>query len=286
MRLWLYNRLNDKLRFGEDKSTYGVRVFLAKNRKAGYFGLGGSLDPGQVNHAKAVIDAEIRALRGQSLSAVSFETEKQAIINNLKVETQPDRGLMRYALHHFHTPGRHHEFPNLPEIFGGYTQASLSTAVNNLFDEEMRVDHTTRPHPFSSLQMTVVGMIFFFLVRRAVAKRMTSRLPMKKIRYLAKFQATFVDFCTMNAMPILGFLVSIWLLVLASKWIQFLFIRHLPGYPPKALFSFLFWRVASCSFITFSRAHQKLCWFSRIASPSSTGPIAPYPTLGMKSRRW
>ena len=77
---FLRQRLNDRLRFGEQKAVYGISTGLIRYGPAGYFQISGTIRESEFDFAKRVIDEELEALRRDSHTQEIFETARSVLI--------------------------------------------------------------------------------------------------------------------------------------------------------------------------------------------------------------
>lgn len=185
---FLRKRLNDRLRFGEQKAVYGISTGLIKYGPAGYFQISGTIRESEFDSAKRVIDEELEALRRDSHTQEVFEAERSVLIQQLRVSNSTPEDLESWALNNFVDRRRHQDFPDVISAFQTMSKAEVAQFVSRNFLPEREFNSTTYPIPLSQATLGVLAAALLFGTVRLVRLVLTRPVQMKRIRYVAHFR--------------------------------------------------------------------------------------------------
>ncbi len=185
---FLQKRLNDRLRFGERKATYGIRLGIIKRARAAYIHIIGSIKESEFDYARGVLEGEIDALKTGTLSTADFESDRAAVSRQLRVSNTGSDDLERWVAQFFFDRRLYQDFPDVGAAFDTLSQASIETFVRDHFVTERRVSSITLPHPIPQVLLVLIvsGLLW---ASAAVARRLLTRpVDLTRLRYVARFR--------------------------------------------------------------------------------------------------
>jgi len=184
---FLQKRLNDQLRFGERKATYGIRVAIVKRDRAAYLGVSGAIKESEFDFARAVIERELEALRSGTLPEAEFEADRAAVARQLRVANTSSEDLERWVANYFYDPRMYRDFPDLAEAFEIYTKEDVETFVAAHFVPERQVLMIIYRHPITQglLLLLVIALVWGTVY--AARRWLVHPVDMTRIRYVARF---------------------------------------------------------------------------------------------------
>jgi len=185
---FLGKRLNDELRFGERKATYGIRVGIAKRGQATYLGISGGIKPSEFEYARDVVERELEALRSGSLAEEEFEADRAAVTRQLLVTNTASEDLERWVSSYFYDPRVHRDFPDLASAFGSYRKADVEAFVTQHFVPERRVLTVIYRNPLTQGILALLIVVLVWSTLFAASRWLLRRVDMKRIRYVARFR--------------------------------------------------------------------------------------------------
>ena len=185
---FLGKRLNDELRFGERKATYGIRVGIAKRGQATYLGIAGGIKPSEFEYARDVVSRELEALRSGNLPEKQFEADRAAVTRQLLVTNTASEDLEQWVSGYFYDPQVYRDFPDLAAAFQSYQKADVERFVAQHFVPERQVLMVIYRNPLTQgvLVLFVVALVWSTLF--AASRWLLRRVDMTRIRYVARFQ--------------------------------------------------------------------------------------------------
>ena len=184
----LRRRLNQRLRYGEQKAVYGLQVTTTQRGPGGFLQIRGSIDESEYEFAKAIIEEEIAALREGTLPPDEFEVDRTALVERLRGENQTAQALNFWVLRNFYDPFKHVDFPDLLSFFEGVTQDEVATFAARGFAPEREVTNIIRVQPVRQGILATAALVIVFLTLRLVGWTLTRPVTMREIRYVARFR--------------------------------------------------------------------------------------------------
>jgi predicted Zn-dependent peptidase len=184
----LAKRLNDQLRFGERKATYGIGVSVVKRAGAAYLHVRGGLKKEEFDFARGVVEGEIEALRSGTMSVDEYEVDRAAVVNQLRVNDNSPEELESWIRNFFYEPDRHRDFPDLVTAFESYSLADIQEFMRAGFVPERQYIAILKPHPLSQGVMLGLVVILVWLTVYALRKVLVRPVEMTRIRYVARFK--------------------------------------------------------------------------------------------------
>jgi len=184
---FLSKRLNDELRFGERKATYGVRVGLAKRGAATVLGVSGGIKPSEFEYAREVVERELEALRRGSLPTDEFEADRSAVVRQLLVSNTRSEDLERWVSGYFYDPRIYGDFPDLAAEFEGYRKAEVERFVAVHFVAEHQVLVIIYKSPITQGVLAFLVVALTWLTVYLMSRRLIQPIDMRRIRYVARF---------------------------------------------------------------------------------------------------
>ncbi len=184
----LRRRLNQRLRYGEQKAVYGLQVTATQRGPGGYLQIQGSIDENEFDFAETIIQEEIGALRRGIVPPDQFEADRTALVEGLRGENLTAEALNFWAYRNFYDPFKHADFPDLLSFFEDVTQAEVASFVTGSFVLEREVGTLVRVQPVSQGVLAAAALLIVFLPFRMVAWLLTRQVTMREIRYVARFR--------------------------------------------------------------------------------------------------
>ena len=188
----LRRRLNQRLRYGEQKAVYGLRVTTTQRGPVGFLQIQGSIDENEYDFAEAVIQEEVGALRRGTVHPDEFEVDRTALVEGLRGENLTAQALNFWAYSNFYDSSKHRDFPDLLSFFEGVTQAEVASFVDRNLVREREVVTLVRVQPVSQVILVAVALVLVFVTVRLVAMMLTRPVTMRDIRYVARFRVPIV----------------------------------------------------------------------------------------------
>jgi zinc protease len=184
----LGKRLNDKLRFGDRKATYGISVGVDKRGGGSYIHVTGGIKPEEFEFARGVVEADLATLRDGTLDVEEFAADKAAVVNQLRVTNSSSQALERWVRIYFFDPRSHHDFPDLVGVFERLSLDDVEEFLQDRFVPERQTLTVIRPFPITQglLALSIVALIWLSLY--AVRRRLVRPIDMTRLRYVARFR--------------------------------------------------------------------------------------------------
>ena len=184
----LTRRLNQRLRYGEQKAVYGLQVSTTQRGPGGFLQIQGSIAENEYDFAHAIIREQIAALREGTLPREEFEADRTALVERLRGENSTAQALNFWVFRNFYDPSKHTDFPDLLSFFAGVTQEEVATYAARTFAPEREVTTLVRVQPLSQLIFAAGALVLVLLTLRAVAWALTRPVTMPGILYVARFR--------------------------------------------------------------------------------------------------
>ena len=187
----LRKRLNDQLRFSEDKATYSLRSRVVRRGAAAYLEISGGLAKERFALARQIIEAEIEALRTGSLPEAEFAADRDAVARQLRAASYSPRALENWVRIAFYNRHVNRDFPDLVAVMDTVSQARIKDFASAALAPERQVVTLIYPHPIrqGALVVVVAGLSWFsVLLARLLLLR---SIDMTRIRYVARFRIPF-----------------------------------------------------------------------------------------------
>ena len=192
LRNLLSRRLNQRLRYGEQKAVYGLRVGTTQRGPGGFLQIQGSIDENESDFAEAIIQEEVGALRRGTVPRDEFEVDRTALVESLRGENLTAQALNFWVYNNFYDSSKHKDFPDLLSFFEGVTQEEVASFVTRSLVREREVVTLVRVQPVSQGILAAVGLVLVFVTVRLVALMLTRKVTMRDIRYVARFRVPIV----------------------------------------------------------------------------------------------
>jgi predicted Zn-dependent peptidase len=188
IRQLLGKRLNDRLRFGERKATYGIGVGIVKRGDAGYLHVSGGIKPEEFEFARGVIEEELEALRAGTLSEEEFDEDRSVVTRQLEVSSASSENLEGWVRSLFYDPKVYQDFPDLVAAFQGYTREEVQSFASELLVPEREVLTIAYPNPLTQGTLLVLVVIIVWLTVQVTRRWLIRPVRMTRIRYVAHFR--------------------------------------------------------------------------------------------------
>ena len=184
----LGRRLNQRLRYGEQKAVYGLQVTSAHRGPSGFLEIDGSIAEDEYDFARGIIREEIAALVAGTLPPEEFEADRTALVERLRGENSTAQALNFWVLRNFYDPSKHADFPDLLSFFAGVTQGEVAAFAARTFAPEREVTTLIGVQPMSQGMLAAAVLVLVFLTIRGLAWTLTRPVTMPKILYIARFR--------------------------------------------------------------------------------------------------
>ena len=184
----LRRRLNQRLRYGEQKAVYGLQVSTTQRGPGGFLQIEGSIAENEYDFARGIIQEEIAALVEGTLPPEEFEADRTALVERLRGENSTAQALNFWVLRNFYDPSKHTDFPDLLSFFAGVTQDEVTAFAARTFVPEREVTRLVGVQPMSQGMLATAALVLVFLTVRAVAWALTRPVTMAGILYVARFR--------------------------------------------------------------------------------------------------
>ena len=145
----LRRRLNQRLRYGEQKAVYGLQVSTTQRGPGGFLQIEGSIAENEYDFARGIIQEEIAALVEGTLPPEEFEADRTALVERLRGENSTAQALNFWVLRNFYDPSKHTDFPDLLSFFAGVTQDEVTAFAARTFVPEREVTRLVGVQPMS-----------------------------------------------------------------------------------------------------------------------------------------
>ena len=188
LRDLLFRRLNQRLRYGEQKAVYSLQVAVTGRGPAGLLQVRGAIDENQQDFAIGVIEEEIDALRTGAIDPSEFETDRTAVVERLRGATQTSESLNLWVFRRFFDPSTYTDFPDVLAFFEGITQQELASFSARNLVPERRVLSLTRIQPWSQGVTVAAVLVILWMALRVVAWALTRPASMGDIRYVGRLR--------------------------------------------------------------------------------------------------
>ena len=258
----LNRRLNQRLRYGEQKAVYSLQVASSKRGPAGFLQVRGSIDEDEYDFALGVIEEEIEALRTGTLDPIAFEADRTAIIERLRSGNQTSAALNFWVHRNLYDPDTFTDFPDVLGFYEGVTQEEIASfAARNLVPER-QVLSVLHIHPVTQGIMVAALLILVWVAVRIVGWGLTSPVTMSDIRYVARFRMPIV-FGVVAVLAIGGVgLVLARLTFFGLQWITLTYVATVDDYTIQtASYALMLFSVLALFLVYLSRFPRKLLIF-------------------------
>jgi len=184
----LDRRLNNILRFGEQKAVYGIWVQISQLMTATYFGIGSEIGKSQFAYARQVIEDELEALRSGTLSDAEFTTDQRAVARNLRTQNIQAETLGWWVAESFYDPALHQDFPDMVTFAEQVTKQDVTDFVRQRFLREHQLFSLTYPLPVDQVVALILPVLLAAMAVRLVQRVLLVPVDMTRIRYVARFK--------------------------------------------------------------------------------------------------
>lgn len=185
---YLERRLSRRLRFGERKAVYGVRVSLEIRWPAAHLELVAPMEEGEVEYALSVVEEELEVLRSAAMDSTEFARERDALARQLAAESQSAQDVGFWVHRTLYPPGLHRDFPDLVEAFRETEQEDLAALLSERLSRQRQVVFLKRKLPLGQLPLAGLGLLLAWLAVAGARRALVEPVEMTRIRYVARFQ--------------------------------------------------------------------------------------------------
>ena len=185
-------RLNQRLRYGEQKAVYGLQVTTTQRGPGGYLQIQGSIDEDEYDFAVATIKEEFGALRTGTRLPNEFEADRTVLVEGLRGANSTAQDLNFWVFRNFYDSFKHADFPDLLSFYEDVTQEEVASFVTRSLVPEREVVTLVRVQPVSQGVLAAAALLLVFLTVRLVAWALTRQVTMREIRYVARFRVPVV----------------------------------------------------------------------------------------------
>ena len=184
----LRRRLNQRLRYAEQKAVYGLQVTTTHRGPGGFLQIEGSIAENEYDFAQGIIQEEIAALVEGTLPPEEFEADRTALVERLRGENSTAQALNLWVLRNFYDPSKHTDFPDLLSFFADVTQDEVAAFTARTFVPEREVTTVIGVQPVSQAIIAAAALLLVFLTVRVVAWTLTRPVTMAGVLYVARFR--------------------------------------------------------------------------------------------------
>jgi predicted Zn-dependent peptidase len=184
----LSKRLNDQLRFGERKATYGIGVGIVKRGGAGYLHVSGGIKPEEYEFARGVIEGEIEALRRGTISQADFDEDRSAVARQLRVNNASPEDLEGWVRRSFYDPRVFGDFPDLVAAFEGFKREEVQSFAGEFLVPERQYLTIAYRHPLTQGTLVLLVAVIVWLTVHLARRRLVRPVDMTRIRYVARLR--------------------------------------------------------------------------------------------------
>lgn len=184
----LDHRLNERIRWGERKAAYGVRVHLLTRGPAALFQVHGDIYPEEYALATRVIEEEIDALRTGALDQAEFERSRAVAVERLRAGYRASKPLIDWTATTFYDPDIFIDFPDLIGFYEALTPDEVAAFAEELFDPSRRVLMVTRASPLGPTALAALALALFGIVLALTRWEPGRSIPISDIRYIARLR--------------------------------------------------------------------------------------------------
>ena len=188
----LDRRLNQRLRYGEQKAVYSLQVESSKRGPAVFLQVRGAIDADEYDFALGVIEEEIESLRTGALDPDAFEADRTAVIERLRSGNQTSEALNFWVYRNFYDPDTYSDFPDVLGFYEGVSQEQVASFAERNLVAERQVLSVIRIHPLSQELMVLALLVLVWAAVRVVGWGLTTSITMSDIRYVARFRVPIV----------------------------------------------------------------------------------------------
>ncbi len=188
----LNRRLNQRLRYGDQKAVYSIQVASSKRGPAAFLQVRGLIDENEYDFAFGVIEEEIQSLRTGALDPAAFEADRSAVIEGLRSGNQTSQALNFWVYRNFYDPDTYSDFPDVLGFYEDVSQEAVASFAARNLVAERQVLSVLRRHPISQELIVVALLGLIWATVRIVGWSLTSSVTMKDIRYVARFRVPVV----------------------------------------------------------------------------------------------
>jgi hypothetical protein len=182
---------------------------MVRRGQAAYFFISGTIRPSEFAFATSVIDEELDALRKGNLSPDAFDTDRSALIQQLRVSYATPENVESWAGWDFANRDRHRDFPDVLSAFQTVTQQQVANFTSKHFVPEREFNSTISPVPLSQGAVILAGLALLFGTVRLMRLLLTRPVDMRRIRYVAHFRIPKLMYFTLGGMLILTIAIGL-----------------------------------------------------------------------------
>jgi predicted Zn-dependent peptidase len=214
---FLSKRLNDRLRFGEQKAVYGISTGLVQYGPSGYFQISGTIRESELDFALRVIEEELELLRKGSLDDATFEAERSVLIQQLRVSYSTPEALESWVGYDFNNRQRHRDFPDVLAAYQTIRKDEIARFVSTHFVPEREFNSTFYPLPMSQGVAGLMGLTLILGTVKFMKWLLVRPVDMKRIRYVAHFRIPRLLYLMAGIVLVVGVAVGLRVLVFAYQ---------------------------------------------------------------------
>jgi predicted Zn-dependent peptidase len=223
-------RLNDALRFGDFKASYGVSTGFARRGPAAYFSVQGNIGADDIDAALAVVDAELAMLREGTLPADEFETARTAVTEQLRIGVETPLQLSNFT---YSVPWDRAQFEDVPDLFTRFQSIELADVAAFLSERLVENRESTlivRPMPIPEWLAAVIVITTFLATVRIMRRQLVRPIDMTRIRYIARIRISWLYAPVAGAIGLMLLAVLLRALYYVYEWIGMVAIIRIDSF--------------------------------------------------------
>ena len=188
----LHRRLKKKLRYGDKKAIYNIRVGTRQRQVATALYIYGAIEEKELAFARSVIDDEIRSLRGGLFSDEEFSIGKTALISRWRKNYSAVQYLIAWVRSNVYNPERFRDFPDIVSFTENLSREDVVSFAREHLVAEHEEFCLIRPLPLRLETIIIIGVLMLWLIIKVSRWLLISPVDMSSICYVAHFRIPLV----------------------------------------------------------------------------------------------
>jgi hypothetical protein len=163
-------------------------VGISRRGPVTYFYLEGEIKKEKLTYARDVIEQELDMLRSGSFSDEEFDSERLALVRQLRVNNAHAEDVGWWVARAFYEPELYRDFPDIVTFFEQITQEEVAEFVQQHFVPERQVRSMDYPLPVNQAIMALLPFILWWGTIKLARRVFIRPVDMTRIRYVARFK--------------------------------------------------------------------------------------------------
>ncbi|MBK6306031.1 MAG: insulinase family protein [Gemmatimonadetes bacterium] len=188
LRELLDKRLNDRLRYGDDKLVYHPSVSLAMLSDASVITVYAAAEGAKLDAVRTLIDAEIAQLRDGKGGDSAFVADRDAIAQRARSGATGARAVSDAAASFFFATGEGGTMPDMVALYERVTPAMVAELLRERFPARGDNVRLFRPLPLSPVVLAGLAAVLVWGGVTLLRRVLTRPVEMRRLRYVARFR--------------------------------------------------------------------------------------------------